>query len=125
VTLFGEGYGPKIQKGGNYRPDMSLRLFDVWIEDDKNRLGGWWLEPEDVADVAGKLGISTVPYWDEMTLEEIVEIVKEGTPSEVSKREAGTEGYLIEGAVARTKPLMFTRRGLRVMWKIKTRDFAS
>ena len=36
VMLFGEGYGEKIQNGGNYRAGISFRLFDVLI-------GGWWL----------------------------------------------------------------------------------
>lgn len=31
VILFGEGYGPKIQKGGNYREDVSFILFDVLV----------------------------------------------------------------------------------------------
>ena len=31
VILFGEGYGPKIQKGGAYRSNASFILFDVYI----------------------------------------------------------------------------------------------
>src|SRR5262245_41422558 len=32
VVLYGEGYGPTIQKGGgNYRGDVSFRLFDVLV----------------------------------------------------------------------------------------------
>ena len=63
VVLFGEGYGPGIQKGGGgYRADKSFRLFDV-------RIGRWWLEWESVVDIARKLGIETVPVvydglWD-------------------------------------------------------------
>ena len=31
VILYGEGYGAKIQNGGNYRSDVSFILFDVLI----------------------------------------------------------------------------------------------
>src|SRR3990167_9351221 len=54
AILFGEGYGPKIQKGGGlYRSDQSFRLFDVLVFGKAGRL--WWLEWADVQDVARKL----------------------------------------------------------------------
>lgn len=31
VILFGEGYGPKIQNGGEYRDDVSFIMFDIAI----------------------------------------------------------------------------------------------
>ncbi len=38
VCLYGEGYDPKIQKGGgNYRYDQDFVVFDI-------RIGKWWLE---------------------------------------------------------------------------------
>ncbi|KKL53664.1 hypothetical protein LCGC14_2273140, partial [marine sediment metagenome] len=49
ITLYGEGYGARIQKGGgDYRKggDVSFRLFDVLI-------GETWLRRVDVEDVAG------------------------------------------------------------------------
>ena len=70
VYLFGEGYGPKIQKGGNYRNDISFRLFDIYIEDQNNPLGGWWLEPGNMQEVADKINIKTTdikPEIDEAT----------------------------------------------------------
>lgn len=124
VILFGEGYGPKIQKGGNYREDISFRLFDVYIKDKENPLGGWWLEPENVEDIATKLGIETVPTVAiNYPTKEIVELVKIRVPSTVAQREGGNENYPMEGLVARTKPLLFTRRGRRLMWKLKLKDF--
>ena len=46
VTLYGEGYGPKIQKVGKlYRDDHSFVLFDV-------KVGPWWLEQQAIEDVA-------------------------------------------------------------------------
>src|SRR5258707_1315505 len=29
VTIYGEGYGPKIQSGGQYRQDVTVIVFDV------------------------------------------------------------------------------------------------
>ena len=55
VTLYGEGFGAKIQKGGgNYIPNgQSFILFDVVID-------GWLLQRKNVQDIATKLGIDTV-----------------------------------------------------------------
>src|SRR3990167_9644292 len=56
VTLFGEGYGPKVQKGGGlYRDTVSFRLFDV-------RVVQLWLEPDNINAVATTLGVSSVTY---------------------------------------------------------------
>ena len=33
VILFGEGFGGKIQKGGNYKPDEDFILFDIYLPD--------------------------------------------------------------------------------------------
>jgi len=123
VILFGEGYGPKIQKGGNYRPDISLRLFDVYIYDREHQMGGWWLEPENVLDIATKLGIEVVPPLGIYSTDEAVNHVKAKFPSIVAFKEKGNPEYLMEGIVARTKPLLFTRRGKRLMWKLKVKDF--
>ena len=123
VILFGEGYGPKIQKGDNYRKDISFRLFDVYIKDQENPLGGWWLEPENVEDIAIKLGIQTAPVLPTMPTREIVLYVKARKHSIVSSLDGGNPDYVMEGVVARTRPLMFTRRGKRVMWKLKLKDF--
>lgn len=117
-TLYGEGYGPKIQKGGVYRSDgPSFRLFDV-------RVGDWWLNWPDVEDVARKLGIETAPIVGIATdLSVVAETVKAGSLSVVSVSEGGQDGALAEGVVARTNPLLLTRSGERLMWKLKRKDY--
>jgi hypothetical protein len=122
VTIYGEGYGPKIQSGGNYRKDIACRLFDV-------KVGSWWLEPDNIDSVARKLGIQTVPLISEaMTIEDAVAFVKNKPQSKVSMQEY--EGICkdgkypsIEGIVARTTPLLLRRNGERLMWKLKCKDF--
>lgn len=116
VWLFGEGYGPKIQNGGNYRRDPNFRLFDVVV-------GKWWLEWAAVEDVAAKLGIAHVPVFARgVTLEDAIALV--GGSSAVTWSERGPEYFFQhEGVVCRTEPLLLTRSGQRLMWKLKAKDF--
>jgi len=117
IELYGEGYGARIQKGGNYRPkDVSFRLIDV-------RVGDWWLEPENIEDVAQKMGVKTVPVIGVMTLEEAVQFIKSKPTSIVAKEDGGNSKYPMEGIVARSFPLMLRRNGERIIWKLKIKDF--
>jgi len=110
ICLYGEGYGPKIQKGGgNYRRTPSFVLFDVLIS-------GLWLQRKDVEDVAAKLGIDVVPVIGVGTLPEMVSIVNQGTTSVWGD-------FTAEGIVARPKIELQTRAGERIITKIKHRDF--
>lgn len=120
AVLFGEGYGPKIQKGGgSYRADVSFRLFDVAVQA-PDRV--WWLTWPDVQDVARKLEIATVPLLAEAApLEQAIVLV---TAVSRTAHEDGGGGCIHEGVVARTEPLLFTRAGKRVVWKLKGKDFA-
>ncbi len=108
--LYGEGYGPKIQKSGaNYGPIQDFVLFDV-------KVGDWWLERHNVEDVASKLGIRVVPIIGEGTLADLVETVRTGITS--------TWGdFAAEGVVARPKVELRTRNNARIITKLKTRDF--
>lgn len=117
VVLYGEGYGVKIQKGGNYRKEgVRFRLFDA-------KVGNWWLEPESLNDIADKLGIKTVPFIAEFTTDEAVNFLKTDPLSQVSNEENGIKSYSMEGIVARTKPLLLRRNGERLIWKLKCRDY--
>ena len=119
IILFGEGYGEKIQKGGgNYRKGVSFRLFDVLI-------GAWWLEPENVAEIAYMLGIKTVPSLGKITNlpESNGDLMLITDMHSHTAYEDGGAGMIPEGIVARTKPLLFTRKGERLVWKLKFKDF--
>lgn len=112
AVLYGEGYGAKIQKGGgNYRADQDFVLFDV-------KCGDLWLQRHDVEDIAQKLGIDVVPIIGEGTLHEAVTWAKQGIRSTWGDFQA-------EGIVARPKVELMTRRGQRIITKIKCRDFAA
>lgn len=109
VCLYGEGYGAKIQKGSNYRPDQDFVLFDVIVAD-------WWLQRHDVEAVAEKFSIDVVPVVGEGTLMEMVEHAKAGIPSTWGDFQA-------EGYVARPAIELKTRSGERLITKVKCRDF--
>jgi len=111
ICLYGEGYGAKIQKGGgNYRQNQSFVLFDILID-------GWWLQREDVEDIAKKLSIDVVP------------IIGEGNLSTMCRRaEVGFKSqrgdFRAEGIVARPCTELKARNGDRIITKIKCKDFA-
>lgn len=111
ATLYGEGYGAGIQKGGgNYSPTKTFVLFDVQV-------GPWWLLRDAVADVAETFSLKTVPVVGVGTLAWAIERVKGGITSQWGEFEA-------EGLVGR--PLgteLFARRGDRILAKIKGVDF--
>ena len=71
VILFGEGYGAKIQKGGNYRSDVSFILFDVYLPEQN-----LWLKRDAVEDIAKTFGVDVVPIVYEGDIAGAVEFVK-------------------------------------------------
>lgn len=125
LTIFyGELYGPKIQGGGKYTDHINFRLFDV-------RIGDWWMEWENVCGFAAMLNVNTVPV-----LRHASEWLPESKPelqlfftghavygSDVTMEEKGQVGAEPEGIVARTVPTLFNRKGERVMYKLKFKDF--
>jgi len=111
MTLYGEGYGARIQKGGgNYIPDgVSFILFDVMINDN-------WLARENVEDIAAKLDIDVVPIVGHGCLAYAVDMARNGFQSHI-----GTQ--VAEGLVMRPAVELCNRRGQRVITKIKHKDF--
>lgn len=109
VILYGEGYGPKIQKGGaRYRSDVSFVLFDV-------KVGNWWLKRTDVDDIAAALGIDSVP------------VIGRGTLAEAEAfcvNQKSTWGdFDAEGLVIRPLVPLLARDGSRILLKVKGKDY--
>lgn len=111
VILYGEGFGAKIQKGGgNYIKDgVNFILFDVVIPP-------FQLERKNVDDIAAKLGLLSVPVIGRGTFNDAIEITKKGFNSIFGD-------FIAEGLVARPLTEMFTRKGDRIITKVKYRDF--
>jgi ATP-dependent RNA circularization protein (DNA/RNA ligase family) len=113
VILFGEGYGPKIQKGGGlYRDNVSFILFDVYLSDQN-----LWLKRDAVEDIAKSFGIDVVDIVLTGTLQEAIDFVKTKPKSHI-----GTAN--MEGLVCRPTVELLDRMGRRVITKIKVCDFA-
>ena len=113
VELFGEGYGAKIQKGGNYIPDaVDFILFDVMVGDN-------YQPRESVESVAETFGLKVVPIVGEGTILEAVDFVKSNPKSAIS----ANPDYDMEGIVCRPNVELRDRCGNRVIVKIKWHDF--
>lgn len=110
VTIYGEGYGAKIQRGGQYRQTQALILFDVMV-------GQWWLRDDDVQDIAHKLGLETVPQLPIATLSDAVDLIRDEA---IQSKWSGAQ---IEGIVGRPCVDLYGRAGKRILTKVKVKDF--
>lgn len=111
MCLYGEGYGAKIQKGGgNYLTDaVDFVLFDV-------KIGDWWLQREDIDEIADKLDLVTVPIIGYGTLGDMEGLCRQGFKSQWGD-------FIAEGIVARPAVELKTRSGNRIITKLKYKDF--
>lgn len=119
VILFGEGYGPGIQKGGgNYRADKSFILFDV-------KIGEWWLTRDKVEEIAGALGIDVVPIRMIYTLRGAIEkMARVPLYSVIPAAISGIDTPIFdaEGVVGTPAVPLFARNGARIIVKLKGCD---
>lgn len=111
VMLIGEGYGIKIQKGGDYRPDNDFILFDVCVN-------GRYLPRDAVKDIAKYFGIDVVPTIMIGKIQDAVDYVKTKPKSKIGTADS-------EGLVGRPLYELNDVRGNRIIVKIKVRDFES
>ena len=112
ITLYGEGYGPKIQScGSNYKQTVGFILFDV-------RVGRHWVGRPMVKEVAAKLNIPMVPDLGRMTEDQIVDLVKSKPLSQCS-----WQPQVMEGVVCRADPDVYFQNGFVVAFKLKCKEF--
>lgn len=109
VYIFGEGYGPGIQKGGgNYRKDVGFICFDAIV-------GGFYLLRDSLTGLCSSLDLDLVPDYGVGTIAEAEVMVKEGLKSHFGN-------FTAEGIVARPVRDLFNRCGKRIVVKIKDCD---
>lgn len=108
VILYGEGFGGKIQ-GKNGYGDVDFILFDVMVEN-------IFLERQNIESIAATFGIRVVPIVGTGTLRDAVSFVKDIPRSYLRDGDA-------EGIVCRPIVELRSRRGDRIIVKIKCRDF--
>ena len=122
VTFYGEGFGSKIQNGGDYFPDSEegqneFALFDVRIE-------GVWLDYESVNDIAWKFGLEKAPIiHNREKLDTIVDLVNESAKVNYIPTSTFGNKKPIEGYVIKTDPQLLDKRGKRIIAKVKYEDF--
>jgi hypothetical protein len=123
ATIYGEGYGPKIQNGGRYRTDVGFIVFDI-------RIGRWWLKREDVVEVAGKMGMDVVPIVATCSLNEAIGQIRnhdwagvETLTSIVAENNTQVSVAVMEGIVGTPSVPLYDRRGNRIITKLKIKDF--
>lgn len=117
-TIYGEGYGAKIQKsGGNYLSKSCEMIgFDVKVLSGGKEI---WLNKESCQDIFEKLGMEIVPFIGMFTIKEAIEFVKKGFKSKIAEN----NDFLAEGLVCKTPIGLLDRRGRRVIFKVKTGDW--
>lgn len=119
LRLFGEVYGPGINKGALYSKEKDFRLFDIQI-------GTHFMNYDEMISLAERLGIKVVPIIYQGPLVDLLEYDKlKGFLEKFTTRiidEDGTGG-LAEGIVIRPEPLLLNRYGERIIIKIKRSDF--
>ena len=106
VTLFGEGYGAGIQKGGHYRPDKSFILFDVYTN--------YWASPGSVVAIGDTMGVEVVPAAGVGTIADACRWVLEDA--------SNWEGAPLEGFVGVPMGGYLDRFGGRIAVKVKKKD---
>lgn len=112
-TIYGEGYGRGIQKGGNYIKDgVGFIVFDVKVND-------LYLLTDSRDIIAEKLDAPVVPFMGYFTFDEAIELVREGFKSNIAEN----KDHMAEGLVLRTECGLKNRMGQRLITKIKTCDF--
>lgn len=109
MILFGEGFGERIQKGGGNYGKVDFVLFDVLCD-------GLWLRRADVYDIAEKLDIQHVPIVLFGDIQHACNWIAADQPSRWGQ-------FRAEGLVGRPSVELQTRRGHRVITKMKRKDF--
>lgn len=89
VILYGEGYGAKIQSGGDYSQEPKFILFDVEID-------GFYLSRANVNDIANKLGLDKVPVVFTGTLEDAIDFVGKHNASTIGNGKHEMEGLVLQ-----------------------------
>jgi hypothetical protein len=113
VTLYGEGYGGKIQKGSaTYGPDKKFVAFDL-------RIGDYWVPREDLRGICNSAGI---PFAETLLVGDIYDAVH-GVQSLVVDHGQGE--FVPEGVVGQPQGGPFylhPNPEARVMTKVKAKD---
>jgi len=111
VTFYGEGYGGKVQNSEvKYKNDEDFIVFDIAVN---NII----LSREYLEGICNRLCLTYLPVMEFDNLEEAVELVRNGLKSSLNPLKTA------EGIVVTPKANLYTGRGERIVYKIKTDHF--
>ncbi len=112
TTIYGEGCGRKIQRGGeNYGDTQRVILFDVlW--------GSTWMDRSGLEWVADMCGVGAVPTVARAPISTALDLCLAGLPSVVNDAD-----FRAEGLVGVPELPLLDRQGNRIVTKIKCKDF--
>jgi hypothetical protein len=144
VTIFGEGYGAKIQGGGRYSATPKFIVFDVMIQSTENGEPMYLLR-KNVEDICSKLSLDIVHCYGEVCLYTICDIIetiakKVYTSNNINNikksdynddyiqeymfsHSAEDENLVIEGFVVKSPLGLKTRLGKNIVFKVKVKDY--
>lgn len=137
VTIFGEGYGGKIQSGGRYSKTEKFIVFDIEIQTTPETEPLYLLRPS-VDDICTKLNLDVVYTYGLMTIrdaEAVIENIAYGMhinalpktilSADISPFSNNAEDptLVIEGFVLKSPCGLKTRQGKPLVTKIKVKDY--
>lgn len=138
VTIFGEGYGGKIQGGGRYSKTEKFIVFDIEVQTTPETEPLYLLRPS-VDDICAKLNLDVVHTYGLMTIADAELIIENiaynvytnrmGNPSlyapDISPFSHNSEDptLVIEGFVLKFPCGLKTRQGKPLVTKIKVKDY--
>lgn len=114
IYIYGELYGPGVQKGGHYGNSLRFAVFDICQQ-------GWFLPVGMLTEMCNNLGLDMVPYIGKRKLYDAENMVVHGFKTMVW--EAKDPDYIEEGIVARPVVPIKDSRGKRIIVKIKYCDY--
>lgn len=119
-TIYGEGYGVKIQAcGSQYLKDSNKVIgFDVKVT--SNNGDELYLLNKNRDEIMNKMGMPIVPTIGYFTIQEAINYVKRGFVSHVAEN---NKGFIAEGLVCKSPVGLKNRQGQRIIFKVKTCDW--
>ncbi len=110
ITLYGEGFGRRIQKRGELYGEPDFCLFDI-------RIGDYWMDQDFVTEVAEILELQRAPIMCVDDLHEAINHIRK------HQWKSHWGDFLVEGFILRPNVDLYTRQGDRIISKIKHKDF--
>lgn len=114
IYIYGELYGPGVQKGGHYGDELRFAVFDICQQ-------GWFLPIGMLTEMCNNLGLDMAPYIGQMNISQAEALVRLGFKTKVEN--AKDPDYIEEGIVARPVVPIKDPRGKRIIVKIKYCDY--